>query len=145
MRLPRPIGCRSAYRGVLRIGGSALRPARSGIAKWVYRHISQEVCPWNVTFAQALPEGSPFAARAMFVDKDARTLARDILAMEPSDYAAAFKDSAIKRAKLWMLKRNAAVVLGNVGTREDAPVLEAASQHGEPLVQEHAGWAIRQI
>lgn len=61
----------------------------------------------------ALPEGSPFAARAMFVDNDARTLAREILAMEPADYAAAFKGSAVKRAKLWMLQRNAAVVLEN--------------------------------
>ena len=64
-------------------------------------------------FAQELPEGSPFAARAMFVDKDARSLAREILAMGQAEYATAFKGSAMKRAKLWMLQRNAAVVLDN--------------------------------
>jgi len=98
-----------------------------------------------VKLAQELPEGSAFAARAMFVEKDARTLAREILAMDQADYAAAFKGSAIKRAKLWMLKRNAAVVLGNVGTHEDGPVLEAALVHDEPFVRERAAWAPKQI
>ncbi len=83
--------------------------------------VCQEVCPWNVKFAQELAEGSPFAARAMFVDKDARTLAREILAMEPADYVTAFKGSAMKRAKLGMLQRNAAVVLGNVGASAHDP------------------------
>ncbi len=117
----------------------------SEITKWVYRHISQDVCPWNVKFAQELPEGSALAARAMFVEKDARTLAREILAMDQAEYAAAFKGSAMKRAKLWMLKRNAAVVLGNVGTHEDGPVLEAALVHDEPFVRELAAWALKQI
>jgi epoxyqueuosine reductase len=62
----------------------------------------------------------------MFADHDARALAREILVMEPGDYAAAFKGSAIKRAKLWMLKRNAAVVLGNVGEADDLTRLTAA-------------------
>jgi len=96
------------------------------------------VCPWNVKFAQELPEGSPFTPRALFVDKDARTLAREILAMDRADYAAAYKGSAMKRAKLRGLARNAAVVLGNVGTRDDVPLLEAALQHDEFLVREHA-------
>ena len=76
--------------------------------------ICQEVCPWNVRFSQELPQHSPFAPRELFVDTDARTLAQEILTMDQADYAAAFKGSAIKRAKLWMLQRNAAVVLENV-------------------------------
>jgi len=67
-----------------------------------------------VRFAQALADGSPFAARATFLEKDARTLAREILAMDQAEYAAAFKGSAMKRAKLWMLQRNAAAVLENL-------------------------------
>jgi len=107
--------------------------------------VCQEVCPWNVKFSQELPDGSAFAARAMFVDKDARTLAREILAMEPADYAAAFKGSAMKRAKLQGLKRNAAVVLGNVGTVDDLAELEAMRLHEHDVVREHAAWAILQI
>jgi len=95
-----------------------------------------------VKFAQELAEGSPCAARAMFVDKDPRTLAREILAMEPADYAAAFKGSAMKRAKLWMLQRNAAVVLGNVGTADDLAVLESMHSHEHEVVREHAAYAL---
>lgn len=48
----------------------------------------------------------------------------------------------MKRAKLRGLKRNAAVVLGNVGTAEDIPVLQRALEDPEPLVREHAAWAL---
>ena len=48
------------------------------LRKWLYRQTSQEVCPWNVKFSQELLEESPFAVRAIFVDKDAQTLARDL-------------------------------------------------------------------
>ena len=102
-----------------------------------------------MSFAQALPEGSPFAARAMLRDTDARdgtrALAREILMMEPADYAAAFKGSAIKRAKLWMLKRNAAVVLGNVGTAADVAPLVALLADAEPLVRSHVVWSLGSI
>jgi epoxyqueuosine reductase len=43
------------------------------------------------------------------------------------------------------MKRNAAVVLGNVGTVEDAPVLQRALDDGDPLVPEHAAWALLQL
>jgi len=35
--------------------------------------------------------------------------------------------------------------LGNVGTKEDLPALEHAADDPEPLIAEHAEWAIRQI
>ncbi len=82
------------------------------------RHISQEVCPWNRKFALPLRE-TAFAAREAVSGKDARTLAREILAMSDDDFLAAFKGSPMKRAKLRGLKRNAAVVLANVGTADD--------------------------
>jgi epoxyqueuosine reductase len=101
---------------------------------------SQTVCPWNVRFAHELPEGSPFRPRPALAGKDARTLAREVLAMDVDAYRAAFRGSAMKRAKLPMLRRNAAVVLGNVGTVEDVPVLERALDDPEPLVREHVGF-----
>jgi epoxyqueuosine reductase len=79
------------------------------------------------------------------VDKDARTLAREILGMDIDAYRAAFRGSAIKRAKLPAMKRNAAVVLGNVGTAHDVDVLARALDGAEPLVREHAAWALSRI
>jgi epoxyqueuosine reductase len=106
--------------------------------------ICQEVCPFNIKFAQALkvPE---FAPRAAIAGKDTRTLARDILAMSQEEFSMAFKRSPMKRAKLRGLKRNAAVVLGNLGDPRDADVLTRALEDEAPLVREHAAWALGRI
>ncbi|MDQ6831446.1 MAG: tRNA epoxyqueuosine(34) reductase QueG [Gemmatimonadota bacterium] len=109
--------------------------------------ICQDVCPWNVRFSTALADESPFASRRALGTpdggvKDARMLARELLAMTQAEFYTAFKGSPMKRAKRRGLARNAAVALGNVGTPDDIPVLEAALAHDEPLVREHAAWAL---
>ena len=65
--------------------------------------------------------------------------------MTQPEFSAAFKGSPMKRAKLRGLKRNAAVVLGNVGTVADVPLLEQALDDPEPLVREHAAWALQRL
>jgi epoxyqueuosine reductase len=65
--------------------------------------------------------------------------------MTPPEFRVAFKGSPMKRAKLRGLKRNAAVVLGNVGTPDDAGALTRALDDDEPLVREHAAWALRRL
>ena len=104
------------------------------------------MCPWNVRFSEELKEPA-FAPRAALGTadgdvKDARTLARELLAMSQAEFSAAFKGSPMKRTKRRGLARNAAVALGNVGTVDDVPALEAALQHDEPIVREHAAWAL---
>ena len=127
---------------------------REGIGDRIYGcDVCQDVCPWNARFARALPEGSPFVPRAALADKDARTLAREVLAMSQEEFSAAFKGSPMKRAKLRGLKRNAAVVLGNIGAARDADMLAWALDGEEPLpsagsgpaVREHAAWALDQL
>jgi epoxyqueuosine reductase len=43
------------------------------------------------------------------------------------------------------LKHDAAVALGNVGTADDADVLTHALDDEEPLVREHAAWALARV
>ena len=107
--------------------------------------ICQEVCPWNVKFSQELAEGSPFAAREFVAGKDARSFARELLAMSQEEFSAAFKNSPMKRAKLRGLQRNATVVLGNVANTDDVTVLTRALDDDEPLVREHIKWALAQV
>src|SRR5690606_24216466 len=106
--------------------------------------MSQDVCPFNVKFAQELAEPA-FAPREALARKDARTLAREILGMTQEEFSRAFKVSPMKRAKLRGLKRNAAVVLGNVGTADDVDVLTRALDDAELLVREHAAWALARL
>jgi epoxyqueuosine reductase len=82
----------------------------------VSRRSSQEVCPWNEKFSLPLREEA-FKPRTAVAWKDARTLAREILDMTDEDFRIAFKGSPMKRAKLRGLKRNASVVLDNVGQK----------------------------
>jgi epoxyqueuosine reductase len=115
---------------------------REKIGELIYGcDICQEVCPWNVRFARELSEAS-FAARPAVTGKDASALARELLAMSQPGFSAAFKGSPMKRAKLRSLKRNAAVVLGNAGDPSALPSLIAALSDSEPLVREHAAWAL---
>ena len=65
--------------------------------------------------------------------------------MSQEDFAAAFRRSPMKRAKLRGLKRNATVVLGNIGTVEDMSVLRQALDDPEPLAREHAESALGRI
>lgn len=82
-----------------------------------------------------------FAPRELLRGKDARELARDLLAMSQEQFSAAFKGSPMKRATLRGLKRNVAVLLGHGGTPGDVDVLARARDDEEPLVRMHAEWA----
>ena len=113
---------------------------REAIGELLYGcDICQDVCPWNQRFAHILPEGSPFAARDVIAGKDARTLARELLAMSQEEFSTTFKGSPMKRAKLRGLKRNAAVLLGNVGTVHDADVLARALSDEDQLPSTGSG------
>jgi epoxyqueuosine reductase len=119
---------------------------RASVGELLYGcDICQEVCPYNIKFAQELPEASPFAPREVIAVKDARTLAGEILAMSQEEFAVAFRKSPMKRAKLRGLKRNAAVVLGNMGTMEDVSVLRQALADSEPLLCERAAYTLESI
>ena len=76
--------------------------------------ICQDVCPWNVKFARELTDQA-LAPRAPVAGRDAVALAEEILTMDEDAYRAAFRGSAMKRAKLSGLQRNATAVLRNLG------------------------------
>lgn len=61
-----------------------------------------------------------FTACDAIAEKDARTLANDVLAMDDDQFRAAFKKSPIKRAKLAGLQRNARVMLGHASSANGA-------------------------
>jgi epoxyqueuosine reductase len=108
--------------------------------------ICQDVCPWNVKFGRSLPAPSPFSAREALGAKDGRTLARELLGMRQEEFSAAFKGSPMKRAKLRGLKRNAAVVLGNVGTADDIELLERVrDEELDEMVRDHAARALDRL
>jgi epoxyqueuosine reductase len=100
-----------------------------------------DVCPWN-RFAQTTREAR-FLARAENEDGCDRLHA--LLEISAAEFKRRFAQSPILRVKRRGLLRNVCVVLGNIGTADDLPALRRAAEHEEPLVREHAAWAIGQV
>jgi epoxyqueuosine reductase len=124
--------------------GSIPTELREKIGGLVYGcDICQDVCPWNVRFSRELNEES-FKTRAI-LRGDARSVARALLSLDDDSFRTVFRGSPMKRAKLRGLKRNAAIALGNSGGCDDLEVLERAAHDADPLIAEHAEWAITRI
>ena len=125
--------------------GAIPEALREGVGQRLYGcDVCQEVCPYTRKFSLPLKEPA-FAPRPVLAGRDARSLALELLTMSQSEFSAAFKGSPMKRAKLRGLKRNAAVVLGNVGSSADVPALVAALSDDEPLARGHAAWALGRL
>ncbi len=96
-------------------------------------------CPWN-RFATTSSEAS-FQARSSI----SGMALRDYLSIDEVQFRVLFRRSPIKRIKRRGLLRNVCVALGNVGTPDDLPALQTAAADPDPLVAEHAAWAIDSI
>ena len=98
-----------------------------------------DACPWN-RFAEISRE-SAFAARR----STTAFALRDYLRLNDAEFRNLFRNSPIKRIKRRGFLRNVCVALGNVGDEADLPALEEAAADREPLIAEHATWAIGRI
>jgi epoxyqueuosine reductase len=98
-----------------------------------------DACPWN-RFAQVSRE-SAFAGRSSTTGM----ALRDYLSLSDEEFRSLFRTSPIKRIKRRGFLRNVCVALGNVGDLDDLPALELAAMDPEPLIAEHAHWAMAQI
>jgi epoxyqueuosine reductase len=98
-----------------------------------------DACPWN-RFAQESRE-SAFCARRSTTGMSLR----EYLDLTDTEFRALFSKSPIKRIKRRGFLRNVCVALGNVGDPSDIPALERAAADPEPLIAEHATWAIQRI
>jgi epoxyqueuosine reductase len=97
------------------------------------------VCPWN-RFAR---EGQLMKAHAR-EDLEHPNLI-ELLALDDAGFKTRFAGTPMLRTKRRGILRNICVALGNVGDRNALPVLQRAANDPEPLIAEHARWAIEQI
>lgn len=98
-----------------------------------------DACPWN-RFAETSREASFHARHEIF-----RHRTRDFLSLDDEAFRALFARSPIKRLKRPRFLRNVCVVLGNTGGPDDLPALKQAAADPDPLISEHAAWAIVRI
>ena len=102
--------------------------------------ICQDVCPWNEKFSRDVTDAELQPLSAV-----AGSTAAELLTLTDEGFRARFRHSPVTRTKRRGLARNAAVALGNTGSAADTPALQRALTDAEPLVREHASWALERI
>jgi epoxyqueuosine reductase len=98
-----------------------------------------EVCPWNRFAAEAR-----LLRQYRRADLEAPDLV-ELLALDAAAFRQRFRGTPLERGKRRGLLRNACVALGNLGDARALPALEQASDDPDPLIAEHAHWAMRRI
>ena len=68
-----------------------------------------------------------------------------LASLTEEEFRELFRRSPVKRAKYQGLLRNVAVAMGNSGLPKFRPVLERLALHSDPIVQEHARWALERL
>jgi epoxyqueuosine reductase len=102
----------------------------------------QDVCPFDRTAPPDPSTTEPFAPDPRWRN----TSAEDFLRMTDEHFDQFSLGSPVRRLKRVGAARNAAIVLGNVGTKKHLPVLrEAATQDTDESVRDAAEWAIARI
>lgn len=119
---------------------------RGQMGEWIFGcDICQQACPWNQRFAA--PHGDPaFAPRPGVAEPGLA----ETLDLTPEEFNQRFKGSPVKRARRRGYLRNASVALGNAAARNNitdaTQALEKALlTDSEPLVRQHAAWALGQV
>jgi epoxyqueuosine reductase len=101
--------------------------------------ICQDVCPWNRK--APVTSAAEFQARDGLVNPTLDWLAE----MQQEEFREVFRGSPIRRAKLSGLRRNAVVAMANSGNQKFVPTLKKLSEDSDPVVAEHARWAIARL
>jgi epoxyqueuosine reductase len=96
-------------------------------------------CPWN-RFAR---EGR--LMKEHFRSKLSTPELVKLLSLDEAAFRKHFAGTPMLRTKRRGILRNVCVALGNVGDESALPALERAATDPEPLIAEHARWAINQI
>lgn len=102
--------------------------------------ICQQVCPWNKKRLNV----TTFERSNVQIIAPEQNLISE-LALTPQEFNKKFKNNPVKRAKRRGYLRNVAVALGNAGDKSAIPALESALNDIEPLVREHAKWALNKL
>lgn len=121
--------------------GSIPEELRPRIGNWLFGcDLCQEVCPLNVR-RQITSEEDFLQIRA-----GATRELKEILAIESDEeFTSRFAGSPLMRAGRISLIRNASIVAANNGETSLLPRLRELADDPDPIISEHAGWAVRQL
>lgn len=115
-------------------------PMRPAVGQWLFGcDICQEVCPWN--------RKAPTSREDGFQPRDGTDAVELVWLLERSDEELRewMRGTALTRAGIRGLRRNAAIVLGNTRHVPAVPALLHALENADPVVRDAAAWALGRI
>lgn len=113
---------------------------RTGVGEWLFGcDLCQDVCPWNrkaprTELAECAPQADLNPASAL-----------EILRMTEAEFDRQFGKTPLARPGWTGLRRNAAIVLGNVGDPRAIPVLSEALNDPVPIIRGASAWALGRL
>jgi epoxyqueuosine reductase len=140
--------CISYY--TIEVKGSIPQSMRSQMGRHIFGcDICQDVCPWNrQACVTQLSEFRPRSLRFGETGSEQSTLnppLDSMSRMSQSEFQSLFRNSPLRRPKYRGFLRNVAVAMGNSGDEKFRPILEQLAKHDDPLIQEHARWALDRL
>lgn len=127
--------------------GAVPEALREGQGDWGFGcDICQEVCPWNTRERRSVP-ADLHGLRARLAARPEWRIPSVawVLSLDEDAWRRATRNTALRRAKHRGLLRNALVVAGNSGRSELRPLVERYAEGDDPLLAEHARWALARL
>jgi epoxyqueuosine reductase len=122
----------------IELRGAVPEEHRAGMGAHVFGcDICQDVCPWNRKAAVSEDEG--------FAPREFAPPLEKLAALTEGEFRAMFRGSPVTRAKYSGFLRNVAVAMGNRGLARFREPLERLAESEDPVVAEHARWALGQL
>lgn len=123
------------------------RELRPLIGEWVWGcDLCQEICPPTRLAQNVSRESGERGAFRPASPQSARPELQRLLRMRAGEFRRTFAPTAMGWRGPAVLRRNAAVALGNGLDRADVPVLlEALREERHPMVRAHVAWALGRI
>jgi epoxyqueuosine reductase len=116
-------------------------PLRSRMSNWIFGcDACQSVCPW--VRRNTGPAKENFL---VFNPDSCAPRLTELMRLDDTGFRERFRGTPVTRAKRRGFLRNVAVALGNWGDAAAKPALEKAIRDPEPLIREHAQWALERI
>src|ERR1019366_6429865 len=68
-----------------------------------------------------------------------------LASLTQTEFSTFFRQSPVKRTRYRGMLRNAAIAMGNSHDRRYRPALQKLAEFPDPVLQEHARWALDQL
>ena len=119
----------------IELRGAMPEELRGGVGGHVFGcDICQDVCPWN--------RRAPVTADAAYQATHFAPPLEKLAAVTEEEFRSMFAGTPVTRAKYSGFLRNVATAMGNRGLEQYRAPLQKLAQSADPLVSEHARWAL---